>query len=160
MGGTKDISPEEDIVTPERLAKGDLETSCNSRGKINHAISARLTIMKELVRRDIFPYHYDIYGVQFLELRAAFRSPWNMRSSAVLLEQWGVGLSGSRADEIYQNVCRRIGSRRIDVIQYVMEQPKEKEHKNNHEAYKESLEALIAAMDEEREAILLEFKSV
>lgn len=151
--GFEEISPDEDLVTPERLAKGDLEIAVNLRGKVSRAIPANLTIIKELIRRKVFPYHYEIYGVGFLELQAAFLAPWSARSSAVLLEQWGIGVSNSRASEVYQNVSRRIGGKRIEILKYVVEQAKEKEYRQHHEMYKDCFEMLISIMDEERERI-------
>lgn len=146
-----EISPNEDLISPHRFAKGDLMVARNMRGKISRAIPANLTLIKELIRRDIFPYHYEIYGVGFLELRTAFRSPWAVRSSAVLLEQWGIGLSNSKADAIYQNVCRSVGIWRTGVIEFVVESSKEHENKVHHELYRDCFSRLIASMDEERE---------
>lgn len=143
----------EDLVTPERKAKGDLEFVHNNKGRISHAAPARLTIIKELIRRDVLPYHYEIYGFGFLELRDVFLNPWAYRSAAQLLEQWGAGTSDTRAGDIYQNVCRVLGQERIPVIQYVMGEDKAKEDKEHHVIYKECFEKLATAMDEERERI-------
>lgn len=162
--GGMDISPDEDLVTPERRAKGDLEVVINIRGKVSRAIPARLTILKDLIQRGVTPYHYEIYATGFLELRNAFRSPWAVRSSAVLLEQWGIGVSNGQADSIYQAVCRGIGSSRIEIIQYVSEaqerrigrsKPREVERRREVlTGYKEALERLVHIMDEERERAL------
>lgn len=152
-----EIPCDEDLVTPERLAKGDLEVAINLRGKISRALPSNLTIIKELIRRRVLPYHYEIYGVAFLELRAAFRAPWGVRSSAVLLEQWGVGVSSSRADEVYENVCKALGENKIKVVQYVLEEMKEKEHRNHHEEYKDCFEILTQVMDAERQRIFEEY---
>lgn len=149
--GVEEIGSDEDLITPERRAKGDLEVAVNMRGKVSRAIPLNLTIIKELIRRRIFPYHYEIYGVGFLELRASFRARSSVRSSAVLLEQWGVGVSSGSASEVYQNVCRTMGTRRINIIQYVLEEMKEKERIDHHAYYKEAFECLISIMDEERE---------
>ena len=89
----QEIQPTEDLITNERLAKGDLEVTYNPRDKINRAIPKDLTIVKELVRRGFFPQYYEIYGVGLLELRAAFRSPQSVRSNAVLTSQWGRALA-------------------------------------------------------------------
>jgi hypothetical protein len=153
MSSDKDeeIESIEDLIPKERLAKGDLTVSYNMRGKINRAIPASLTIIKELVRRGIIPYHHEIYAVGFSELRAAFRAPWAVRSSAVLLEQWGIGLSASKADSIYQHVCRKIGIWRGGVIEFIVETDKSHENKNHHALYNDCLSRLVEAMDEERE---------
>ncbi len=153
----QDIDPSEDLITPARLAKGDLAVATNLRGKISRAIPANLTIAKELIRRRVFPYHYEIYGVGFLELRNAFRAPWAVRSSAVLLEQWGVGVSCSKANEVYENVCRRLGLRRIWVIEFVLEQMKDREDAQRHDMYKDCFDHLIEAMDEERSKLQQEY---
>jgi hypothetical protein len=150
---SQEISPDEHLITPERLAKGDLEVAHNLRDKISRAIPANLTLIKELVRRGVFPHHYEIYGVTFLELRAAFRSPWGVRSSAVLLEQWGIGMSVSKADNIYQHVCRALGTEKITIIEFVMERMKDVENKKHHGAYRGCFEKLVETMDEERERI-------
>ncbi len=147
------FDPVEDLVTPERLAKGDLQVVYNLRGKVSRAIPADLTIIKELIRRRVFPHYFEVYGVGFLELRAAFRAVSGVRSSAVLLEQWGVGVSNSRAGEVYQTVCKRLGSWRINVIQYVIEESKDREIEAHHSAYKDCFERLAKAMDEERERV-------
>lgn len=147
----EDIASNEDLITPERLAKGDLFVTVNLRGKINRAIPANLSIMKELIRRDVFPYHYEVYGVGFLELRHAFFSPLGTRSSAVLLEQWGKGISNGQGMDIFQTVCRKLGRARITVIEFVLTEPREKEVMAMHPVYKEAFETLIEIMDEERE---------
>lgn len=159
-----EIPPTEDLITPERLAKGDLEVATNTKGKISRAIPSNLTIVKELIRRGVFPYHYEIYGVGFLELRAAFRAPWRIRNSVALLEkealeQLGIVVSNTRADEIYQRVWRRLGTRKINIIQYVLEEMKEKEKREDHGTYKESFEYLVFYMDEEREKIFMELNN-
>lgn len=146
-----EIPPDEDLISPERLAKGDLMVAKNMRGKVCRAIPTNLTLIKELIRRGIFPYHYEIYGVGFLELRAAFRAPWAVRSAAVLMEQWGIGLSNSKADAIYQNVCRQVGIWRTGVIEFVVESSKEHENSKHHEMYQDSFARLVLSMDEERE---------
>ncbi len=150
------IDSTEDLITKERLAKGDLEVAVNLRGKISRAIPANLTIIKELIRKRVFPYHYEIYGVGFLELRNAFRAPWASRSSAVLLEQWGFGVSNSRADSIYQSVCRQVGVEKMRVVEFVIESPKEKDDVEKHDEYKNCFDKLVEAMDEERERVSLE----
>jgi hypothetical protein len=156
---TKDeISPKEHLVNEFRLAKGDLEVTYNLQKKINAAIPKNLTIIKELIRREVFPHHYEIYGVTFLELRAAFRAPWAVRSSAVLMEQWGIGISNNKATEIFEIVCRKIGIGNIRIIEYVIEELKEKEDIAAHEDYKKCFESLIDAMDEERKRVIEEMK--
>lgn len=146
-----EIPPDEDLITKARLAKGDLMVAKNLRGKVCRAIPMKLTLIKELIRRDVFPYHFEIYAVGFLELRNAFRAPWAVRSSAVLLEQWGVGISNSKADAIYQNVCRQVGIWRTGVIEFVVESGKEHENIKHHELYQDCFARLVAAMDEQRE---------
>ncbi len=147
----EDISPTEDLVTEERLAKGDLQAVRNWRNKVIAAVPLNLTIVKEMIRRGVFPYHYEVYGVGFLELQAAFRAPWNVRSSAVLLEQWGVGMSDSRAGDIYQNVFRKVGPKRIEVVEYVVSRGKENMVPDWIGYYKECFDKLVEVMDEERE---------
>lgn len=148
-----EIDPNEDLVTPERLAKGDLQVARNLRGKISRAIPADLTIAKELVRRGIFPYHYEIYGVGFLELQAAFRAPWAAKKMMGAMEQLGGGnLSGSQVDAMYEHVARELGQEKVYIVQYVIEQNKNKEDTGSHELYRKCFEALIEAMDEERES--------
>lgn len=145
-----EITADEDLVNEWRRAKGDLEVAKNGKGNICLAIPANLTIVKELVRRRIFPYHYEIYGVGFLELRSAFRSPWAFRKMTGLVEQLGRGLSNSETEALYEIVCRRVGLRYIQVIEFVLEQPKEKEEKDHHNLYKESFDKLVTSMDEAR----------
>ncbi len=151
-----EITPEEDLVTPERLAKGDLEVARNLKGKVSRAIPAHLTIIKELIRRDVAPFHYEVYGVAFLELRAAFRSPWAARSAAVLLEQWGIGVSYGQANSVYQNVCKRLEPWRIRVIEHVLEDVKELEKKGYLPTYRDCFDLLVTAMDEERARMIEE----
>lgn len=141
----------EDLITPERLAKGDLQVARGAGGRVRLAIPAGLTIVKELVRRGVFPYHYEIYGVGFLELQNAFRAPWAPRSGAVLMEQWGVGVSAGAANEIYELVYRKIGTSRVIIVEQVVTYPKEYEERSRHKDYESAFEALCAAMDEERE---------
>lgn len=148
-----DIEPTQDLITPERLAKGDLHVVLNWRGKVTAAVPMKLSLVKELIRRGVIPYHYEVYGVGFLELRAAFRAPWNVRSSAVLLEQWGIGVSENKASGVYQNVYRRVGAYPISVIEFVLEANKESEDNSKHQVYKDSFEKLVSAMDEERDRL-------
>ena len=156
------LGPEEDIVTPERVARGDLNVSYNSKGKINSAMVRDNVIIKELIRLRVLDTFHEIYGLSFLELRAAFRAPWAPKCSAVLLEQWGIGVSVSSATEIYQNVCREFwGSRGLEIIQYALEReiPIESpeqikidmiaKYSNGH--YQEFFEKLVTVLDEERE---------
>lgn len=146
----------ENLVTAERLAKGDLEVAMNGKGLVSRAVPLRLTIIKELVRRGIFPYHFEVYGVGFMELRNAFRSPWAPRSAAVLLEQWGVGVSNSRGNEVYQVACRKLGVRRVSVVEFVVESNKDHEDRRAMEDYKDCFELLVEVMDEERSRIFEE----
>jgi hypothetical protein len=148
-----DIDPNDGLITPERRAKGDLEVAMNAKGQVTRAIPIGLTIAKELIRRGVFPYHYEIYGLGFLELQNAFRSPWAAKCSAVLLEQWGVGVSNSMANEIYEIVYNKVGRQRIDIIRYVLEEDKEREDRESHAQYKYCFERLIEAMDEEKSRV-------
>lgn len=169
---TDEIQPTEDLVTPERRAKGDLEVAINGRGKVSRAIPANLTIIKELTRRGSFPHHYEIYGVGFLELQAAFLAPWRARNSVALLErealeQLGLVISNSKADEMYQHVSRLFGVQKMAVVQWVVEsserriiRPRNKELKERRQnrigMFKECFEELVKLMDEERERIFRE----
>lgn len=150
------ISPEEDLLTPERAAKGDLIVKRNGKGYINGAVLIDRLIIKKLVYNGILEYHHEIYGVGFLELRAAFRSPWAARISAILLEQFGKGISISHATEIYQNVCRGIRGRGLEVIQFALEvedELGEQIRRYDVGLYKEHFERLVGLMDNERERI-------
>jgi hypothetical protein len=156
LSGKDEIQPNEDLVNPWRLAQGDLVVARNLRGKVCRAIPSTLTIMKELVRRGIFPHHWEIYGVGFLELRNAFRSAQAPRSSAVLMEQWGVGISGGRGNEIYELVARKIGVPRAHIVEAVVERPAVEEVVSAHWQYKNAFELLVEVMDHERERLYQE----
>ena len=158
MNPKDEISPDEDLINPWRLAQGDLEVAKNLKGKVSRAIPANLTIAKELIRRGVFPYHFEVYGHGFLELQNAFRAPWAAKCSAVLLEQWGAGVSNSLANEIYQTVYRKTGGKRIEVIRFAIEENKNRESEMGLLVYKECFERLIEAMDEERERVSSEQK--
>lgn len=158
-GGTGDIPPTEDLVLPERLAKGDLFYTKNLKGKINRAAQIDRSVIKELLRLEVLQFHHEIYGFGFLELRAAFRAPWAASSSAVLLGQWGIGISPSKAGEIYQNVCRGMRGRGLEVVQFALEGTKERAWKYERGLYQEHFERLVSLMDEERERISREPKN-
>lgn len=156
-----EISPDEDLVNEWRRAQGDLLVAVNSRGKISHAIPLRLTIMKELIRKEFFPYHYEIYGYGFLELQNAFRSSSNAKCSSVLLEQWGVGVSNGNAATTYLTVCRLLGNKRIAQIQFMLETVerrkikdglvhKERRNEDSYNEYAKCFERLIEIMDLEK----------
>ena len=152
------LSPEEDIVTPERVAKGDLDVRYNSKKKIDSAAVRDNVIIKELIRLRVLDTFHEIYGLSFLELRAAFRAPWAPKCSAVLLEQWGTGVSMSKATEIYQNVCREfLGGRGLEIIQYALEMEISEENKivriakYSNGLYQEFFEKLVGVLDAERE---------
>lgn len=166
------ISAEEDLITPERYAKGDLEVATNLKKKISRAVPMNLTIIKELIFKDVFPFHYEIYGVGFLELQASFRAPWRVRNSVALLEkealeQLGIAVSTSKASEMYQHVCKQLGKYKIDMLQFMMEYSEnrkkmDKEYKGNErrrnrqDEYKNCFEHLVGIMDAERERIFNE----
>lgn len=153
-----EIGPDEDLVTPQRLAKGDIKVVRNARGCISRAIPANLTIIKELIRRDIFPHYYEIYGVGFLDLQRAHRSPWAVRSSAVLLEQWGIGVSEGRAGDVYMAVMRIVPAGKLLIVEHVLSAPKEEERHDRHQDYRNSFEHLIEVMDTEQQRLLEEFR--
>lgn len=111
----------EDLVNPWRMAKGDLIVAVNSRGKISRAIPQKMPIIKDLVERGVVPYHYEVYGIRFLELQLAFRSPWAIRRMEGLMEQLGVGLTNSQLDAMYQNTCRFIGPKRVLTVEFFMQ---------------------------------------
>lgn len=154
------ISSEEHLVTPERLAKGDLHVQYNAKGFIKAALPTDRYVVKRLVKNGLLEYHHEIYGVGFLELRAAFRAPWATRISAVLLEQFGVGVSLSRATEIYQNVCRGLRGRGIEILEYALELENARQDKYSVGLYQEHFERLVQLMDEERERIYREQQAV
>jgi hypothetical protein len=156
-----ETSVDEDLITPERYAKGDLQVAFNTHGKISKAIPLELTIVKELIRRRIFPHHYEIYGTVFLELRAAFRSVNGCRSAAVLLEQWGIGVSENNALQMYQHVSRRMKKHEIDIVEYTMNKIERrlktvflaggKERRTPYlENYRKTYDTLVVIIDEER----------
>jgi hypothetical protein len=151
MTDPDEISPNEDLVNEFRLAHGDLEVVRNARDKVCRAIpsDSQLTICRELVRRGVWPHHYGIYGDGFLELRNAFRAPWAARGCAVLLEQWGIGGSTSKANQIYLNVVRQLG-RHAAMLDVVLEAGRSAERHALHDKYKDAIEALVRLMDEER----------
>jgi hypothetical protein len=153
MIDSDEISPHEDLINPWRLAKGDLEVVKNAKGKVSRAIpsDSQLTICKELVRRGVWPHHYGIYGDGFLELRNAFRAPGAYSRSAALLEIFGLSGTGGTAADIYIAVCKKAGSKRITILEYVLEQSRIMERFNHHDEYKDSMEILIVHMDAAKE---------
>lgn len=161
------ISSDEDLITPERMAKGDLDTEENSKGFIRTAIPKKLFVIDKLIYNGLLEPHHEIYGVGFLELRSAFRAPWAARVSAILMEQFGKGVSISKATEIYQNICRGINSKGIEVIQYALEIRGNKESETQSllmryeiSIYQEYFNKLVSHMDEERERIYREQKEI
>lgn len=159
-----DVSPDEDLVNKWRLAKGDLRVAVNARGKISHAVPAKLTIIKDLVRREILPRHYEIYGVGFLELQNAFRAPLKAKCSAVLLEQWGIGVSEGMAAGLYMNVRRQVGTPWVNLIEFLLEtmerrkrhvmvKVERRKHEENTHEFTCCFERLVEIMDEEREKL-------
>jgi len=158
-----EISPDEDLVNKWRLAKGDLIVAVNGRGKISHAIPATLTILKDYIRKGVFPYHYEIYGVGFLELQSAFRTPMKAKCSSVLLEQWGIGESSGYAAGFYLNVRKAIGTYRAGLLGMTLENTerrkrrisviKERRNTLRAEEIADCFERLIEIMDEERNRI-------
>lgn len=155
----------EHLITKERRAKGDLEVAINSKKYISRAIPARITIIKELVRVRVLPYHYEIYGVGFLEFQNAFRAPWAIRKMMGLLEQLGGGLSSSQVDAIYENVYRKLGKDRVAIIEFVLNTQERRtikkdsvtilkdRRKDNVPTLKNCFEKLVEAVDEERRRV-------
>lgn len=162
MQELENISSSEDLINKWRLAQGDLLVAVNAKGKISHAIPAKLTIIKELIRRGIFPYHYEIYGVGFLEMQNAFRGPIRAKCSAVLLEQWGIGVSSGQAAGLYLAVCRQLGKHRTARIEFLLEMVERRKKVNeifylndrrqseSVEEFAKCFERLIEIMDAER----------
>jgi hypothetical protein len=152
----EEISAEEDLVTPERAAKGDLYITLNAKGKIARAFPIDRSVIKELIRLGVLEDHHNIYGTGFLELEMAFLAPVAVRSGACLLAQWGIGVSGSRATEIYQNVCRGMRGRGIEVVKFAMNGDKSGWGKYGAGLYQEHFLRLVELMDSERERIAAE----
>lgn len=159
-----------DIVTPERLAKGDLLAGKNHLGVVYVVVPKTLTILKDLIRRGVFPPHYEIYALGFMELKNAFLSPMAPKSAAILLEQWGVGVSRGSGDSVYLSIARRMGAGRLFALQYLIDHPERRKRrgefvqgrKNRRISEDETvkywqniLEKLIETMDEEREKLFL-----
>ena len=169
-----DVSPEEDLINKWRLAKGDLIVVVNGKGKISHAIPSSLTIMKDFIRRGVFPYHYEIYGMGFLELQSAFRTPFKAKCSSVLLEQWGIGASAGKAATLYIDIGKILGNRRMRLIEFVLETrerrnlknsgivaiKKERRKEDSIEDFAGCFEQLIEIMDKEKEKLLEESKNL
>lgn len=166
---TDDILSTEDLITPERRAKGDLQVAYNRRGKVSQAIPVNLTIVKELIRCKRFPHYYEIYGIGLLELRAAFLAPWRARNSVALLEsdaleQLGIRVGDSGATEMYHFLCKNFGMKNINIIQWVVESPerrsarlrvgvlKERRH-DRLDLFCNCFDLLVQLMDDERDRI-------
>lgn len=150
-------NPAEDLISEERLAKGDLVVTYNGRGKIKSAVPGHRYIIDRLVWGELLDYHHAVYGVGFLELRTAFRAPWATRISAVLLEQFGKGVSLSRATEIYQNVCNGFRGRGQAVVEYALETEVDSSpDRYGVGLYQEHFQRLVELMDQERERIYRE----
>lgn len=145
---------QEGIVTVERAAKGDLAVKWNVEGVVIDAVSLVRFVVNELIAREWLDIHHEAYGLGFLELRAAFRSPWAARSGAVLLEQWGIGMSAGIAASVYQTVSREIGGKGVEIVGYCMETPfvdVESLGRFSKGHYQEYFDKLVVAMDTERE---------
>lgn len=166
MGSGRDetfipIGADEDVVTPERMAKGDLSTTRNAKGKINGAAPHDKYVIDKLLKNGVLEHHHKMHGLGFLELRAAFCAPWAAKSSAILLAQWGAGVSLSRATEIYQNVTKRLLGKGTRVIQYALEVEVAEEIGEGYSRaiYQEYFDNLVTYMDEELERIRKERES-
>lgn len=154
----------ESLITPERLAKGDLEVAINGRGMIVRAIPIRLTIVKDLIKSRKFPNHFEIYGIGFLEMKAAYLAPFRARSSVAYLdkaalEQLGINTTPTETVELYRYVNRAMGVAKTNVIQWIVETEERRNPKNNKqflkerrtdqvENYKICFEKLVNVMDE------------
>lgn len=159
----------ENLITPERLAKGDLEVSHNGKGMIHRAIPMNLTIIKELIRRRAFPHHFEIYGIGYLEMRASYLAPFRARGSVALLEkealeQLGINVNPTQTSELYRFVQKNLGVDRCKMVQWVVESEERRKPKKNQPAfvekrvskvdlYKNCFERLAKCMDEGWELI-------
>lgn len=143
----------EDLITPERLKKGDVRIKLNARSKISWAAQVDASVVRELIKLEWLERHHEIYGLGYLELRTAFRSPQLEKSCAVLLAQWGKGISNSRAGEIFQNVTRGMTAKGIVVVTHACEQHKSKIGNYEKGVYQEHFERLAGLMDEERDRV-------
>lgn len=148
--------PGEDLVTPERLAKGDIWVKKNLKDKISAAGWIDNSIVKKLVKIEVLQYFHEIYGLGFLELRLAFRAESLEKSFFVLLPAWACGVSGGRAIEIYQNVCRGMLGRGLKVVEFAMEQNADRIRQFDNGLYVEHFDRLVELMDKERERIAAE----
>jgi hypothetical protein len=148
----------ENLVTPERLAKGDLWVKKNLKDRIVLANVLDRSVVEKLVKTEVLQHHHKVYGAGYLDLQRAFRSPWHPRSCAVLLAQWGIGTSLGEATEVYQNVCRGMLGRGIEIVEFAMESSDTVVNlrKYSNGLYQEHFDRLVELMDKERERVFKE----
>lgn len=151
-GRPDDIFP----MTPERLAKGDLDLVL-SRGKQPlYAEAVDDTVLAALVRARSLDQHHAFYAKVFRDLRSAFRRKLDYKANAVFAaEFFGADTSDGVFEMIYLRVCRRLRLPRERLVLYAIETPLgapfARRALRRGGAYREAFDALADAVDEGRD---------
>jgi hypothetical protein len=114
-----------DVVTPERLAKGDLQVRYTPEGAIDYAERIDGTVFRKLLEREVLDERHRHYGMVFLDLRRYFRRQADFRGNNLYaLEFLSTSTTGDPETE-YLRVCRRIAGKTEKAVLYSLETPAE-----------------------------------
>lgn len=114
-----------DVVTPERLAKGDLAVRYRPDGSIDYAERTDDSVFGRLLEREVLDERHRHYGMVYLDLRRYFRRQAGYRSNTLYsLEFLSTATTGDPETE-YLRVCRRITGKTEKAVLYALETPAE-----------------------------------
>jgi hypothetical protein len=77
----------ENLVTPQRFLKGDMEITRDALGYINRAVTLAPLLIDELYQRRIIEADHHFYGIQFMTMRKLFLAPVAYKIGMMLVKR-------------------------------------------------------------------------
>lgn len=137
------------IITPERLAKGDLQPYAT--------VSARVidtSLLTGLISEGFLEPWHESYITTLLELQNARFSALRGRISSIYIGNATFALSRVTASEMYDHILGEIGLDNVRVIEKMFILPNNQKHISATDAYMRIVNALVRATDEARKIYL------
>jgi hypothetical protein len=143
----------EDVITTNRMQKGDLVVTKNAKGRIVGAKETMRYVVQKLIADGYLDQHHEIYGIAFLELRHAFTAPFGTKSFCVTLDSLGLGVSVGHASDLYLRVVKDIGKNTVSIIDHALTDSIANVKKYKNQQYVDAFESLCKTMDYRRTEI-------
>ncbi len=146
-----------DIITPERLAKGDLDHTIDARDRIASA-QARPTVLSHLIERRILDPHHGEYANRFEDMRRASRRKTDYgKLSSYALEFFGNTTNGSDLETLYIRVTRSLTRAQEEDIIYANTTPYSPGDTHmlivGTLGFRSAFDRLVIAIDQERKRL-------